>query len=162
MNWNMNYWTLLFVLAAAGLAYQKFAGGHAEDQSKERATAPKVETVLCPGSNFTIPAATAEQRINLYGTNYANQVQGFAASNCNTLNGGVQYFKIDKCEIQDMANSLTSSDSVRAYMTLIPASSKSSQDTLDIIFKIFSASGSATYYDFTRPCPPCPHGNSGN
>lgn len=154
MNWNMNYWTLLFLLAAAGLAYQKFAGGHSDDQSKENAAAPKVEAILCPGTNFTIPAATAQQRIALYDSLYASQVQSYAASNCNTLNGGVQFFGIDKCEIQTMANALTTSDSVQAYMTLIPPTGKSGQDTLDIIFKIFSASGS-TYYDFTKPCPPC-------
>ena len=153
MNWKINYWTLLFALAALGLAYQRYAAGeHPQQEIKKNSMA-----VLCSDSvHYTIPDSVATQRWQRHNQLYAPKVQAFAADSCNTLNGGVLYFGISKCELQAMANSFNEADSVNALMSLIPGNG-GAKDTLDLIFKVYTATGALQeqYYDFTRPCPPC-------
>ncbi|MBC7777249.1 MAG: hypothetical protein H7246_17585 [Phycisphaerae bacterium] len=155
MNWKMNYWTLLFALAVLGLGYQRFV---AKKAPLLPSTQPLNSYIPCStNQHYNIEDSIADQRITRYMNQYAQKVQIFASANCNTLNGGVQYFGIKKCEIQDMAAAFSLSDSVNAYVGLIPGTG-SAKDTLDLVFKVFTTSGAVThmYYDFTRPCPPCP------
>lgn len=158
MNWKMNYWTLLFALAALGLAYQRYAGGqHSQAEINKEGM-----DVSCPDSSqYLIDNNTAEQRIARYDSVYVAKVRRFAADSCNTSNGGVNFFGISKCELQTMAEVLARYDSVTALMTLIPGNG-GAKDTLDLIFEVDNNLAPATikaYYDFTKPCPPCSGGN---
>lgn len=155
MNWKPNYWTLLFALAVLGLAYQQYAGGqHKAKPEKEAAQA----AFACPDStHFIIPDSVASERIDRYYENYSPKVRRFAADSCNTLNGGVLNFGINKCELEAMLHSFTGADSLTAMMTLIPGSG-GAKDTLDLIFQIYKELmpiQASQYYDFTHPCPPC-------
>lgn len=155
MNWKINYWTLLFALAAGGLAYQQYAGGAGKTPESKRVG----NIITCsPNVHYDIPANVANQRMQLYQQTYAPKVQRFAADSCNTLNGGVTYFNIEDCELQAMLDSFQVYKTVNAFMSLIPGAG-GAKDTLDIIFGVTDStanSGFLKYYDFTKPCPPCP------
>lgn len=153
MNWKINYWTLLFAVAVLGLAYQRYAGG--QDQKPE--TGNQRQNISCPETeHYSIPDSVADLRTQRYKQLYAPQVQQFASDSCNTLNGGVWYFGVKQCEMLAMAESFNEADSIYAMMSLQPGSG-GAKDTLDLIFKVFTATGPLThqYYDFTNPCPPC-------
>lgn len=154
MNWKINYWTLLFALAALGLVYQWYATGQSLKQKNKR----EGLTVACSsGQDFSIPDTIATMRLNRYKGNYAPKVRQFAADSCNTLNGGVYYFGIKECELQAMVDTFQNADSITAVLGLIPGTN-GAKDTLDLMFEIFTTMGPILvpkYYDFTKPCPPC-------
>ncbi len=157
MNWKINYWTVLFALAVIGLAYQAFSGGKggaAEPEVTAEVADVQNDPSCPPYQDYMIPDSTANERILRYKNNYAGKVQAFAEKECNTLNGGVSYFALSKCELEDIAQY----DSVHAYMSLIPGA-PGAMDTLDLLFQVFGqqpqAIAPAGYYDFTKPCPPC-------
>lgn len=153
MNWKMNYWTLLFALAALGLAYQRYATGQQTQAEIEKAS----QRITCAsGLDFSIADSTGDQRIQRYKTEYVPKVKNFAADSCNTMNGGVLSFGISECELQEMLNAFGEVDSVTALMSLLPGNG-GAKDTLDLIFKVATSTGPLTYqyYDFTNPCPPC-------
>ncbi|MEZ4942070.1 MAG: hypothetical protein R3D58_14420 [Saprospiraceae bacterium] len=142
MNWKLNYWTLLFAIAAAGLVYQWNAARPLADDK--------------PSSPYNIPDSIAYARRLLYASDYAPKVQTFAADSCHTVNGGVLFFGIHEAELTAMASVFTAADSVTAFLGLIPGTGGAS-DTLDLMFEVYPIYEplTAKYYDFTKPCPPC-------
>jgi len=154
MNWKMNYWTLLFALAALGLAYQRYAAGQTPKAEMEKTAMGEDEP------QFGITDSIAQRRIQRYDNYYAPKVQTFAADSCNTLNGGVLYFGIKHGELQSMVDAFGEADSVSAWLGLIPGNG-GAKDTLDLIFEAYMplAPEVHQYYDFTKPCPPCSGGN---
>lgn len=149
----MNYWTLLFALAALGLAYQRYAAGQHQKPGMEK-TGTGVS--FQESAHFTIPDSIADQRMQRYNYLYASKVKRFAADSCNTLNGGVLSFGIKNGELQAVLSAFGEADSVTAWMGLIPGKG-GARDTLDLIFGVYGDfTGSLhQYYDFTKPCPPC-------
>ncbi len=151
MNWKINYWTLLFALAAVSAAYQWTSAGQASSKMERL-------IVNCPaGQQFNISENVAQNRIARYHNNYAPKVRSFAADSCNTLNGGVEFFGIKACELQAMVDTFQTADSIIAVMCA-KAGSAGAKDTLDLIFQVYTTYGpvvQSKYYDFTNPCPPC-------
>jgi hypothetical protein len=155
MNWKMNYWTLLFGLAVLGFAYQRFTAGQSQKPEIKKLEA----AVSCPDStHYVIADAVASQRMQRYNQGYASKVKHFAADSCNVLNGDVLNFGISKCELQAMVHSFSMTDSVTAWLGLVPGNA-GARDTIDLFFQVDNNLAPTTivkYYDFTKPCPPCP------
>lgn len=151
MNWKINYWTLLFAVAAAGLLYKQFVSGEKMAPTLEN-TLPQVAFATCPSN--TIPYDTGLVRAARYKTEWAdNQPVGPTEQICNA---NVRTFLLRKCELQQMLLYTGTKDSVYAVLGIIPANPSISgqKDTIDLMFQVYRNASSSQFYDFSSPCPP--------
>lgn len=152
MNWKMNYWTLLFALAAVVLLYKQFAVGEKMAPTTIENNLPSIAFAACPTN--TIPNDTGLVRAARYKSEWAdNQPIGPTEKICNA---NVRTFLLRKCELQQMLLYTGAKDSVYAVLGIIPGNPMISgqKDTIDLMFQVYRNASSSQFYDFSSPCPP--------
>ena len=150
MNWKINYWTILFAVVALASSYLQFFSKPAAAPAAET---PKTELAVQQATTCTptsIPNTLGNSRSAKYLTEWAN-VQ---PANAKIINPNVYTFLLKKCELQQMLAYTGTKDSVYAVLGINSATTPTSKDTIDLLFKVFSNSTTYQYFDFSNPCPP--------
>lgn len=132
MNWKINYWTLLFVLAVlAGFMYPKFFNDSGTPDVHQN----------CPVDITTHGQAAVDS--------FAN----FGFDGGNVKNGDIRYFKLPKCELREMLENKHPNSTVEAHLGLDTKAPDSA--LVSLYFRVVDADNRVVYYNFSTPCPPC-------
>lgn len=174
MDWKINYWTILFALAAIGLlATLPIFGGEAPTTTAtpEVKPVPDCDTVRIDTISFT----TGFERIGeyiIYAEFLKDALNGkspTAPSDWSIItNLDVQYFRLPRCELQQMLERIPNGD-VYAYLSIEDDPDSTKHQRIDLLFydqaidlsTVKSGSTAAfsggNFFDFTNPCPTsCP------
>ena len=166
MNFKPNAWTLLFALALGALLFNMYGSKEADKKDVADVVATLGD---CNGHNPTeitsAEADTMEAKYLRYLEYNAEILESLKTSSTPVENPDVFYFRIPKCELQNMVTSIPGGH-VIAHLGIKP-NPKSGEPMLDLYFsdkdmtmsstgEILAAKGGdggAKYWDFTHPCP---------
>ncbi len=147
MNFKVNAWTWLFVLAVIVAAYCCMCEcAPAEDVL---VTAHACKSCDPPPENYRIPPGQANNWIKSY-ERYANTLTDTTV----VKNPNVRYFQLPRCEMVEMINEVGEDSDVRAHLAI-----DANNGLIKIVFQDIpkkgrtEASGDGGFFDFTQPCP---------
>ena len=148
MNWKINYWTVLFILAVCASAFQQhtikkmiqqFENCNVQDTCQSLALPPSVGPV-------------AEHMFDTSGIEFKKT----KSNNLKISDLNAEGFKMHACELRQIVNFKSQGSDVYANFALLPKGSDPDSFEIHLVFKATNADNQADYFDFSTPCPTCP------
>ena len=164
MNFKPNAWTVLFALALGAYLFNMYG-------SKVTTENEDADNNSCQGTQLdTIPPLEAFEMFSNYSVYRSGRFMDSLKAT-GVTNPDVMFFKIPKCELQEMVETFPNGE-VIAYLGM-KSSADGSSKSIDLFFSdkqvisnaeikaggdILAAKGAAMaedvkFYDFTQPCP---------